>query len=155
MVRQYMANAYHVNGNVDRAIAEYEKVIEQYPNSSAALNNLAWLYFQEKNDNERAIGLARRAYELSPDNVEILDTYGWLLVETGSLQQGFVLLNKAARATDNLSIHYHLAVALARMGERDNAIDELKRLIDTKKNFPEREQAGALLKKLEGEAFNE
>jgi len=155
VVRQFMANAYQVDGNVERAISEYEKVIELYPNSSAALNNLAWLYFQEKNEKEQALGLAKRAHELSPDSVAILDTYGWLLVETGSLQQGFVLLNKAAGASDNESIHYHLAVALARMGERDNAIEELKPLIEGEKLFPEKDQAEALLEKLKESAIDE
>lgn len=147
-VRQVLASAHQSNGNIDRAIAEYEKVLELRPNSSVALNNLAWLYFQEKNEKKRALGYAKRAHKLSPDNVAILDTYGWLLLETGSLQQGFGMLYKAASNSDNESIHYHLAVAHSRIGERDNAIEELKRLVASEKTFPEKDEAKVLLQKL-------
>ena len=95
-------------------------------NNGAVLNNLAWLYFQEKNEKKRALGLAKKAYQLVPDNVAILDTYGWLLLETGSLEQGLRLLHKAAKASKHNSIHYHLAVALARTGDKDAAVEELK-----------------------------
>jgi putative PEP-CTERM system TPR-repeat lipoprotein len=149
IVRQIVANAYLLNGNVERATAEYEKVLELYPNSVVALNNLAWLFSQDNNEKQQALGFARRAHELAPDSVAILDTYGWLLVETGSLEQGLVLLSKAARASKDESIHYHLAVALARTGETWNAVEALKRLLNSGKTFPEKDKAKALLQKLQ------
>ena len=125
-----------------------ERVIEQYPDSGAVLNNLAWLYFHEKNEKKRALGLAKKAYQLVPEDVAILDTYGWLLLETGSLEQGIWLLHKAAKASMNSSIHYHLAVALVRTGDRDAAVDELKTILKSGKTFPEKEKAEALLQEL-------
>lgn len=147
-VRQFLASVYQASGDIDRAIVEYERVIEQYPDSGAVLNNLAWLYFQEKNEKKRALGLAKKAYQLVPDNVAILDTYGWLLLETGSLEQGLRFLHKAAKASKHNSIHYHLAVALARTGDKDAAVEELKTILKSGKRFPEKEKAKALLQEL-------
>lgn len=145
IIRQLMASDYMTNGDIDRAILEYERVIEQYPDSGEALNNLAMLYYQEKNEKHRALGLAKKAYQLIPDNAVVLDTYGWLLLETGSLEQGIWLLHKASAASTDNSIHYHLAVALNRTGDKDAAIEKLKSILKNGDAFLEAEKARALL----------
>lgn len=96
------------------AIKWYEKTIALAPRMPAALNNLAWLYYEQKDS--RALELARRAYELAPDNAAIMDTYGWLLVEGGEVQQGVRILEQATQAApDSKEIQEHLAAARARL----------------------------------------
>ena len=58
-----------------------------------ALNNLAWLYFETKD--ARAIDTAKRAVALAPNAAEVLDTYGWILVQTGNKAEGIRWLEKA------------------------------------------------------------
>lgn len=97
----------------DEALGWYEKAVELAPRMPAALNNLAWMYYERKDD--RALGLAKRAYELAPDNAAILDTYGWILVETGQVEAGLPILERAAAlAPDNKEILEHLKQAKAR-----------------------------------------
>lgn len=96
------------------AIKWYEKAVELAPNSIAALNNLAWLYYEQKNP--KSIELANRAYNLDPNNAPVVDTYGWILVENDRLIEGHELLARAASlAPDNKEIQGHLAEAKKRL----------------------------------------
>jgi tetratricopeptide (TPR) repeat protein len=100
-------------GDTATAIQLYEKTLELAPNSAAALNNLAWIYYEQKNP--QAQQLAQRAYQLAPKNAAILDTYGWILVETGDVAAGRKILRDAAEIDpDNEDIKRHLQEAQAR-----------------------------------------
>ena len=93
----------------------------------------------------RAIELAERAYNMAPNRAEIMDTYGWLLVKSGGIEQGLRLLEEAARLTpNNGDIRYHLAATLAKAGDQSRARDELGALLDSGADFPEKAAAQAL-----------
>lgn len=146
-VRLAYASTLHQAGNKAQAVAEYERVLKSQPGSVLALNNLAWLYFED--GDSRAIELAERAYKRAPERAEIIDTYGWLLIKSGSLEQGLGLLEKAAkRSPDNGDIRYHLAAGLAQAGEKTRARRELTALLDSGAQFSERAAAQVLLKEL-------
>lgn len=99
--------------NIAEAIKWYEKTLSLAPRTAAALNNLAWIYYEQKDP--RAAELAKQAYELAPNNPAILDTYGWILVENGKIQQGIEILEKAVeKAPNNEEINKHLQDAKAR-----------------------------------------
>lgn len=97
----------------EQALTWYEKSVELNPNMPAALNNLAWMYYERKDP--RAIEYAKKAYDLAPNTAPIADTYGWILVEKGDLVRGIELLNKAAQLDpDNKEIQEHLKEAQSR-----------------------------------------
>lgn len=107
-------------GDTAGAIEAYEALLEQNPQNAVALNNLAWLYF-EQNDN-RATELARKAYELLPDNAAIADTYGWILFKSGDLKASLPILEKAHQlAPESQEIGLHLAEAYREAGMNDQA----------------------------------
>jgi Tfp pilus assembly protein PilF len=115
-------------GATDRAIAEYESALEASPGNAVLLNNLAVLY-QKKGDT-RALAVAEQAYSAAPGNPAIQDTYGWLLVETGSLDKGLQLLRSSAKALANVpEAQYHLGAALAKKGETNEARRLLEQVI--------------------------
>ncbi|WP_062059846.1 tetratricopeptide repeat protein [Cellvibrio sp. OA-2007] len=108
-----MAVAAQNNNNVEKAVTWYEKSVELNPNMPAALNNLAWLYYERKDP--RALEYAKKAYELAPNSAPIADTYGWILVEKGELQKGIELLSKAVQLDPgNQEIQDHLKEAKSR-----------------------------------------
>lgn len=101
------------SNDTEGAVRWYEKTIELAPGMPAALNNLAWLYYEKKDD--RAEELAKRAYESAPGNPAILDTYGWILVENGKVAEGVEHLQRAADAEpENKEIMQHLEEAKKR-----------------------------------------
>ncbi len=96
-----------------QAIKWYEKSVELNPTMPAALNNLAWLYYESKDP--RSLDIAKRAYDVAPNVAAIADTYGWILVERGELQKGIEVLGKAAALEpENKEILQHLKEAKSR-----------------------------------------
>lgn len=100
--------------DIPAAIKGYESALKKAPESPVLLNNLAWSYYLEKDP--RAEDTAKKAYELAPNAAAILDTYGWILVENGKVEEGITYLERAANlAADNAEIQGHLAQARARL----------------------------------------
>ena len=56
----------------------FERMLGAQNANPVVLNNLAWLYHEA--EDARALPTARRAYELAPEQPEIMDTYGWILL---------------------------------------------------------------------------
>jgi tetratricopeptide (TPR) repeat protein len=149
--REQYAEALRAAGNHAAAIRELEKVVAQQPDHVGALNNLAWLYHLQRDP--RALSLSRRAWERAPRIAEVADTYGWLLVESGSVAEGLEVLAKADAAAGmrQPEIRFHYAAALARTGSRDRAAALLKDLLANGGPFSSQAQAAELLRSLGGE----
>lgn len=145
--RSQLAEAYARAGERRLAVAEYEAVLEQRPQHVASLNNLAWL-LHELGD-ARAVEFARKANALAPNAPAVSDTLGWLLVESGKVDEGLPILKGAAsQAGAGAEIEYHYAVALARSGAREQARDLLQETLEHNPAFPSRHQASRLLTEL-------
>ncbi|WP_244904598.1 tetratricopeptide repeat protein [Cellvibrio mixtus] len=100
--------------DIPAAIEGYERALSNAPESPVLLNNLAWSYYLEKDP--RAEQVAKKAYELAPNSPAILDTYGWILVESGKVSEGISYLERAANlAEGNAEIQQHLDEARARL----------------------------------------
>jgi tetratricopeptide (TPR) repeat protein len=98
-VRLVLAATYDRAGRKGLAIDEYNRALEQWPTDVLALNNLAWLYYEQADS--RALGTANQAYQLAPERPEVLETYGWLLIQHGHMARGLALLEKANQQTRN------------------------------------------------------
>ena len=145
--RTYIAGIYLAAKKNKEAIEQYETILRQEPKYVPALNNIAWLYQQEKDP--RALEYAENANKLSPDNPVILDTLGWILVEQGNTSRGLPFLQKASSlAPKNTEIQYHLALGLFKSGDKTKARGELEKLIATGNTFPMINEAKALLEQL-------
>jgi putative PEP-CTERM system TPR-repeat lipoprotein len=143
-VRLVLAETYQQFGRAGDAVVEYERVVSESPDNAVALNNLAWIYYLEKD--ERAEATARRAHELLPENAAIADTLGWILVETGSLADGVAVLRRAAELSNGRAeIRYHLAVALDRIDSTREAKRILQDIVSGDEEFTSRADAEQLL----------
>lgn len=95
------------------AAASYEAINARTSAPNAmVLNNLAFAK-SKLGKREDAIRIALEAVKIAPDHPAVLDTAGWLLVETGKdPARGLKMLEKAARLDpDNVKIAQHLAAA--------------------------------------------
>jgi len=148
-VRLVLASAYQAAGRDQEAIKAYEAVVARDKSNVMALNNLAWLY--QGRDANKSLQYARRAYKASPDRPEVMDTLGWIMVQQGRYHQGLSLLQDAVSKAPHLSeVRYHMAVALAKVGRKDDARSELDRVLQTDPDFPSATAARALRKRLGG-----
>ena len=129
-------------GDFQGAQERFESVLARSPDSIVVLNNLAWVY--QQTGDPRAREVAQRAWSLAPDNADVADTYGWILLQDGELERGRDLLVKAnLRAPDDAAIGFHAAIALAETGRTEQAIVILREF-----DLPEGSEASALLRKL-------
>lgn len=146
-VRMVLASAYQLKEMWVKAVEQYKKIIKITPKNVAALNNLAWASYKLGDAN--AVDYANRAYDLASDSPAVIDTLGWLLVETGKINRGLVLLQQAViKAPHIAEIRYHLGVGYHKAGRKAEAKSELKRVLSMSPDFTDAKAARALLKEL-------
>jgi len=126
-----LAQGYQRMGDSDNAIVQYEKVLAIAPDMPLALNNLAWLYQARggADDAQKAVEMARSAYEQSPGDPDVADTYGWMLVGNEQVREGRALLREALLSTtpaQSPDIAYHYAATLSTR----NDLAEIRALLD-------------------------
>jgi Tfp pilus assembly protein PilF len=144
--RFLVATAYLENDRTEAAAREYEKILEQAPETAAVLNNRAGLY--SKNNDPRALEMAKRAYQSTPENPGIQDTYGWILVQNGQLEKGIRLLSQALdQLPGNADVRYHYAAALMQSGKTGEGSKLLEKLLAEGKPFSGQADAKRLLAK--------
>ncbi len=147
--RHLLASVYMLEERFDDAQGLYEVMLEENSQDPIILNNLALLH--QKKADPRALDFAEQAYELLPKHPSILDTYGWILVDTGRVKEGLVLLRDAhARQSTNNDIRYHIAEALVKLERYREARTELNEIIKKSDDgkFSSQQKAEALLNRI-------
>jgi len=147
MVQRVLASAYLNSGQIGRATKAHSAYVEKNPNDVQMLNNLALLY--QRKDGKRALELIERARKLAPSNPAVLDTYGWILVQQGDAAKGLQYLRQAqTRASNQIDVRYHIAVALTKLNRNSEAKRELEAILTRDTEFQSRAEAEALYKTL-------
>jgi len=142
-----LAEGYIRVGNLAAARQQYQDLLRGATDDPLILNNLANIMFQL--GDPKALEMAEKAHRLAPQDAGIQDTLGWLLLQRGQVDAGLKQLREARlRAPRSPEIRYHLAVALAQAGRREEALSELSSLLQEKVAFDGAKDARALLEKL-------
>jgi len=128
-VLRVLGGAYIDLGRLDEALALHERLVGAGRVDADILKNLASLYGRKQD--QRALRYAEMAYEQAPGSAEVLDTYGWLLVQNGDPERGLAILRDAsARTAGSAEISYHIAYALHALGRTDEARAALEELFE-------------------------
>ena len=139
-----LASAQLAQGNLSASAKTFEGLYAENRNDPVVLNNLAWIY-HEKGD-ERALGMATKAYAADKNSAQVLDTLGWISLTSANPQDGLDYLRLAsAMAPRSTQIRYHLAVALAKNGRAQEAKTVLNDMLSGNGAFPELADARKLL----------
>jgi cellulose synthase operon protein C len=129
------------------AVKHYDVVLKTDPKHTAALNNVAWALNKMKDP--RALSLAEQAYALAPQSPAVIDTLGYLLVESGNTSRGLELLRQAVSlAPKATEYRLHLAEALSKAGDKGAAKKELDLVLKDAPTDANGEAAKALAAKL-------
>ncbi|MBV1927909.1 MAG: PEP-CTERM system TPR-repeat protein PrsT [Gammaproteobacteria bacterium] len=148
-VRLAFANMYIKEGGVDLAIAQYQSVLEHDASNLVALNNLAW--FLRDSTPKEAVEYALKAAEVDGEAAAVQDTLAMTLLADGRLSEAKNAIAKALGKTpDNTSMRYHRVLINLASGQASSAVSELKRLLKSAEEFPERQNAELLMQKLSG-----
>lgn len=112
-----LGEAWLAQKNWAQARAVYVELVRRDARDARAHNNLAHVLLQ-MND-PAALTHAERARALAPNQPQVNDTLGWVLVQQGQLEKGLRYLREASlRAPDDPGIQAHLNETLSRLKKR-------------------------------------
>ncbi|MGB0712759.1 MAG: tetratricopeptide repeat protein [Gammaproteobacteria bacterium] len=130
-LRMYQAQLQDETGNLEAAIATYRAVLEDNPEYTLALNNLAWALHRHGGSDTEALRLARRAYTTDGSSLAVADTLGVLLNASGDSAEAVKILRSAhERAPANAELRLHLAEAMGAAGDPTGATQLVRELAD-------------------------
>ncbi len=144
-----IANLYVTLGNYDAAVAYYDGLLNKNENLEVVINNLAVILAERNNvDNlNRASLLAEKLKDSTQPYYK--DTYAWVLIKQGKLNDGIKILNKLIMTKPNIAaFRYHLGVAYYKIGNNSSAINEIKQALELSKKtgeFVDKKSAEILL----------
>lgn len=122
-----LAGACYAAGDFAAAADAWRWVLEVEPDHFATLNNLAYALANDLDRPEEALDYARRAYEASPTDPTMLDTYGYVLFRNGRLEEAERTLRDSLNRADQSGARMHLGEVLAARGNVEEARRELNR----------------------------
>jgi len=112
---------------------EMLKFIEQNPNDTWTINNLAYSWINRDINLDEAYALLTHAHRLDPNNASILDSLGWAEYKLGNIDTALNLIKRANELEPHPEILYHLAVIFqAQSNERQ--FEET--MLELKRNYP-------------------
>lgn len=113
-------------GQWELAVQAYQKVLARVPWEQTAANNLAWILGVRLLRWEEALAVSGAALANADDpKAGLLDTHGWLLLETGQTARSILFLERAAQAApEDSEIKQHLAAAYRKAGRSEEAVVE-------------------------------
>ncbi len=113
-----IANFRVLQRRTDEAVALYRSVLRLSPKNLLALNNLATLLSESPGKADEALRYIERAIQLTGPEPALLDTKGMVFVHDGRPEDAVKILQQAAAAPRaDPRYHFHLAVALQRVGD--------------------------------------
>ncbi|MCP3850254.1 MAG: PEP-CTERM system TPR-repeat protein PrsT [Gammaproteobacteria bacterium] len=142
-----LAMAYQQDKLYGKAIKHYEEILQRFPKHITTINNLAMLYSEQ--DDIRSVEYAEIAYAIAPEQPEIQDTLGWILLKNKQNKRAVLLLAKAVSgAPSNSDIRYHYAKALVISGDKKKAAEQLYMIVPLDDEFEARKEAEQLLEEI-------
>lgn len=90
-----LGDAYYNSDNFTQAWLNYERALKIDPTNDYVLNNYAYFLSLRKENLDRAREMALSTVQRNPNNSTFLDTYGWVLYQSGKYEQAEEYLKRA------------------------------------------------------------
>ena len=143
-----LAAIYQHGGELDKALAAYQKVLQAAPQNALAMVNLARLYAPR--DLPKAFGLAKEAYNLTPNDPLVTHTLGRLAYQTGDFQWALSQLQLTAQSQpQDPEVLFDLAESLYSVGRVEEARTALQNTMQTGAAFSRTDEARRFLAMLD------
>ena len=129
-----LATLYEGVGRRDDAMPHYEEAVKLDPNLAVAKNNLAYLMADAGSNLDRALDLAQEAKAQLPENGNVADTLGYVLLKKGIPEAAIGYLQESEASfkpgdADLGIVRVHLATAYEANKQPEKARETLSRAI--------------------------
>ncbi|CAD7780417.1 Tetratricopeptide repeat protein [Candidatus Methanoperedenaceae archaeon GB37] len=139
-----LANLYEREKDYQQAEFYYKEALKRNPEFVLAANNLAFLY-ADKGDSKNikeAKKLIEKVLKKYPKEATFWDTAGWVYYRLKQYDKAISHLKKAIQIAPSApTYHYHLGMVYKAKGNLNLAKKELKKAIESKRNFREKSLA--------------
>jgi tetratricopeptide (TPR) repeat protein len=127
-----LATLLQTTGRSEESAKLYQRVVESQPDNVIAINNLAWIMCEEQGKYQQALQLAHRGLEKAPNYVDLIDTLGVVYFRLGEFDKAVQELRRSvklypAHVPSIVTSYLHLGKALAKLGHKAEAIENLKK----------------------------
>jgi tetratricopeptide (TPR) repeat protein len=123
-----MAHMYEVTRDYTSIEKTYVEILNLNPNNTIALNNLAYLYVDVLKRPDKALPMIERAMTLYPGNLNLMDTYAWVLAKNGDYNKAKQQLSEVVRrGKPGPESLYHMGYVLEKLNEIRDARDYYRR----------------------------
>lgn len=113
------------------------EAIDVFPNDPEPYNFLGYTYADRNINLEEALSLIEKAYKMSPNDGNIIDSLGWVYFRLGRNEEAIRYLTKANEKQENHPVILdHLADVLSQEGKLHEAIEYWKKALQCGPDFP-------------------
>jgi tetratricopeptide (TPR) repeat protein len=122
-------------GQIEEAMAHYEKALEINPNDADAYNNLG-MALAGRGQFERAMAHYQKALEINPEKAEARSNLGIALASCGRATEAIAQYRIALKIKPGYAAaHLNLGVALAGLGQLDEAITQYLQALEINPDY--------------------
>jgi Tfp pilus assembly protein PilF len=107
--------------NTKQAIALYKQYLKLDANNAIVYNDLAFVYAEQTKDYKSASIYANKAFELNPEDPNILDTYGWVYYKRGDFLNALKYVKASVDMQYNVESARHLKDIYIALNQLDQA----------------------------------
>ena len=144
-----LGTIYENQDKYDLSESHYKKALEISPEYIPTMNNLAFFYAEQDKELDKALGLARSAYEKASNSLAIIDTLGWVYYKKqlydSAVREFEICVEKSP---DNSIFQYHYGLACNKTGEYGKATEALKKALALTPDFKGADNAKKVLSHL-------
>ena len=139
-----LGEAYFGISDIKKGKEHYAKAIQMDAFSSLLKNNYAYRLALAKVDLDAAVSLSQQAMTTSPNQVQFIDTYGFVLFQMGDYSKAKIEFEKALALDENdKSVVEHLGDTYFKTGNVEKAViwwEKAKKLNSSNKNLEKKIQ---------------
>ncbi|UCC98565.1 MAG: tetratricopeptide repeat protein [Phycisphaerales bacterium] len=113
----------------------YQRLLELEPGNVIAMNNLAWTMSAQQGKHAEALELAKKGLKIAPNYIDLIDTRGVVYYRLGEYEKAIQDFTNCMDLHPGITpatvaTRFHLAKALAQVGQRGKAMEELNRALE-------------------------
>jgi tetratricopeptide (TPR) repeat protein len=137
-VYRYLGEVLALAGRLSEAEEAFKKAIKFNSSDAVSLNHLASLYLKRNANREIAQSLAKRAWEIAPDQPRAWQVYALALERTNQLEAAFALLQRGLQLhPEDTAQRLLLAQIQIKTGQTDQARQHLQQVLALEPNMQE------------------